>query len=49
MSLVRIAEPIESQDVHFDYVLVGFHLRGKHFITWDEEQVSLTNVTRIVK
>ncbi|KAI6184371.1 hypothetical protein M3Y97_00588900 [Aphelenchoides bicaudatus] len=39
ISLVHVAEPIESQDVHFDYILAGFHIRGKHFITWDEEQI----------
>jgi hypothetical protein len=44
ISLVRVAEPIESQDVHFDYVLLGFYLRGNHFITWDEEQLYINEI-----
>lgn len=45
ISLVRIAEPIESQDVHFDYVISGFNIRSKHFITWDEGQLYVNEIT----
>ncbi|KAI6196728.1 Intraflagellar transport protein [Aphelenchoides besseyi] len=39
VSLIKIVEPIESQDVRFEHVISGFHLHGRHFVTWNEEQL----------
>ncbi|KAI6178923.1 hypothetical protein M3Y98_00554400 [Aphelenchoides besseyi] len=39
VSLIKIVEPIESQDIRFEHVISGFHLHGRHFVTWNEEQL----------
>ncbi|CAD5216485.1 unnamed protein product [Bursaphelenchus xylophilus] len=44
VSLVKITEPIESQEVQFSYALRGLRLGGGNLITWDDSQVYVNQI-----
>lgn len=45
LTLLKISDPTEIQEMQFPYMVKGFHLTPeKNFLLWDEQSVQLTEI-----